>query len=61
MIKYWKKLTILQGEKSSTDAKKMFKKKKDDPSLLDFETFVSQQTIFYFDPDLEFGMLKFVL
>lgn len=50
----------MQGQRSSTDAKKVFKRNEDDLSFLDFETFVSQQKIFYFGPDLEFGMLKFV-
>eukprot|EP00105_Crassostrea_gigas_P010048 XP_011425193.2 PREDICTED: transient receptor potential cation channel subfamily M member 2-like [Crassostrea gigas] len=46
--------TNKEGENPSTDAKKIFQNTKDDPSFLRFETFVSQQNIFYIGPDMMF-------
>lgn len=45
----------------STNAKKTFENGDDDASLLDIVTFGSEQNIFYFGPDLEFGIFNMAL
>lgn len=45
----------------STNAKETFENGDDDASLLDIVTFASEQNIFYFGPDLEFGIFNIAL
>nr|XP_034319463.1 uncharacterized protein LOC117687296 [Crassostrea gigas] len=46
--------TQKEGETSSCNAEILFQNMKDDPSFLRYETFVSQQNMFYFGPGMVF-------